>query len=49
MQNIISQRNDLTGHPWQIYTMMTAGATRLQPGKVMSILCSDTSSTDITP
>lgn len=47
--NIISQRNDLTGHPWQIYTMMTAGATRLQPGGVMSILCADTTAADITP
>lgn len=49
MTNIISQRNDLTGHPWQIYSMLTAGATRLQPGKVMSVLCSDTSAADITP
>jgi hypothetical protein len=47
--NVISQRTDLSGHPWQIYTMLTAGATRLHPGKVMSILCSDTSAVDITP
>jgi hypothetical protein len=47
--NRIDQRTDLTGIPWQLYTMATFGATRLQPGKMYSILCSDTSSTDITP
>lgn len=41
MQTIISQRNDLTGHPWQAYTMVSANATRLQAGKVIQIECLD--------
>jgi hypothetical protein len=47
--NRIDQRTDLTGIPWQLYTMATFGATRLLPGKMYSILCSDTSAVDITP
>lgn len=49
MQTIISQRNDLTGHPWQAYSMCTLGATRLQGGKVLKISCLEPSaSADIT-
>lgn len=48
-QNRISQRNDLSSIPWQIYTDATFGATRTQPGKVFTILCSDSSAADITP
>lgn len=48
MQTIISQRNDLTGHPWQAYSMISANATRLQGGKVVKILCLDASGNDIT-
>lgn len=47
--NKISQRNDLSSQPWQLYTDATFGATRTQPGKVWTILCSDTSGADITP
>jgi len=47
MENNITQRNDLTGHPWQIYTMMSCGATRLEPGRVLKIKCgTDTSGAD---
>ena len=49
MANDISQRKDLSSLPWQIYTNMTFGATRLQPGKVIQVLCADTSGADITP
>lgn len=35
----ISQRDDLQGHPWQVYNMATAGATRKQEPKVVQILC----------
>lgn len=36
----ISERND-KGHSWQVYTCMTLGATRLENGKVVQILCDD--------
>lgn len=45
----ISQRYDLSSLPWQIYSSSSYGSTRLQPGKVVEILCSDTSGSDITP
>lgn len=37
MNHDISQRKDLQGLPWQIYTTMTAGATRLEENKVYAI------------
>lgn len=37
IQNSVSQRNDLQGEPWQLYTIMTAGATRLEEDKVYAI------------
>ena len=49
MQNRISIREDLSSQPWQVYTMAMYGATRTQPGKVIQILCADTSGADITP
>lgn len=49
MTNIASQRNDLSGHPYQIYTATSFGATRTQPGKVVQIVCADTTGADITP
>ena len=45
----VSQRMDLTGHPWQAYTKHSYGATRLQPGKILQIGCYDTAGVDITP
>lgn len=47
--NRISQRNDLSSEPWQVYTSVMYGATRLQPGKVIQILATDSSGADITP
>ena len=44
-----SIRNDLTSEPWDLYTSSMFGATRTQPGKVLEILCSDTTGADITP
>ena len=49
MTNIASQRNDLSGHPYQIYTMVSFGATRTQPGKVVQVQCADSTGADITP
>lgn len=37
IQNTVSRRNDLQGEPWQLYTIMTAGATRLEENKVYAI------------
>lgn len=37
IQNSVSRRNDLQGEPWQLYTYMTAGATRLEEDKVYAI------------
>lgn len=34
----VSQRNDLQGEPWQLYTKMTVGATRLEEDRVFSIV-----------
>jgi hypothetical protein len=47
--NRVSIRNDLSGEPWDLYTQAMFGASRLQPGKVLQILCADTSGADITP
>lgn len=49
MINRVSIREDLSGQPYQLYTSATYGATRTQPGKVISVLCSDTTGADITP
>jgi hypothetical protein len=35
----ISQRNDLSGEPWQVYTKMTLGATRIEEKKTIKIWC----------
>lgn len=44
----ITERTDLTGHPWQLYSMISAGATRLMQFKVVQINCADTSGFDPT-
>lgn len=49
-ENQVSQRNDLSGLPYQLYTSMSSGATRLEPGRLLSCLCADTSAAaDVTP
>ena len=37
MQNSVAIREDLQGRPWQLYTNMTSGATRLEENKVYAI------------
>jgi hypothetical protein len=50
VENDITQRKDLSGLPYQIYTMMSSGATRLEPGRLLSALCADSSAAaDVTP
>lgn len=41
MTTDISQRKDLSGHPWQAYVYMMAGATRLEEEKIVEIKCSE--------
>lgn len=48
--NDISQRKDLSSLPYQLYTGMSVGATRLEPGRLLQALCADTSAAaDVTP
>ena len=49
MENYIDIRADLSGRPWQLTTQTMFGPVRTQNGKVVSILCSDSTGTDITP
>lgn len=50
MTNRASIRNDLSGEPWDLYTQVSYGATRTQTsGKVIRIMCNDTTGADITP
>jgi hypothetical protein len=40
----------LSGQPYQIYTMMSSGATRLEPGRLLQCMCADASAAaDVTP
>lgn len=41
VQSNVTQRRDLTSHPWQIYLMMTIGATRTEMNKVVEILSAE--------
>ena len=48
--NDITQRKDLSSLPYQVYTGMSSGATRLEPGRLLQVLCADTSAAaDVTP
>jgi hypothetical protein len=37
----VSIRKDLSSQPWQLYSKGTSGATRLEQGKVLRILCAE--------
>lgn len=47
--NRVSIRNDLSGEPYDLYTKVSFGATRLQQGRTLEIKCADTTGADITP
>jgi hypothetical protein len=49
MNTRVDNRIDLEGHPWQLYSMISAGAIRTQLGKVFQVNCADTTGSDITP
>jgi len=48
MTTRIDNRIDLTSQPWQLYSMVSAGATRTQLGKVICVDCADTTGADPT-
>lgn len=49
-ENDVYRRRDLSGLPYQLWTGMTTGATRLEPGRLLQCLCADTSAAaDVTP
>ncbi len=48
--NDVSQRRDLSSLPYQLWTGMSSGATRLEPGRLLQVLCADTSAAaDVVP
>jgi len=48
--NDVTQRKDLSSLPYQLYTGMSCGATRLEPGRLLQAMCADTSAAaDVTP
>lgn len=47
--NEIFRRTELSSNPWDISTIAMAGACRTQAGKVIQILCADTTGGDINP
>lgn len=49
MMSRASIRNDLSGEPWDLWTAVAYGATRLQAGKTLRLLCADTTGASITP
>jgi hypothetical protein len=49
-ENSIDRRIDLSSLPYQLWTGMSSGATRLEPGRLLQVLCNDGSSAqDVTP
>jgi hypothetical protein len=48
-ENDLDRRRDLEGLPYQLATLMSSGATRLEPGRLLQVLCADTSAaSDVT-
>ena len=47
--NRVDLRPDLSSIPYQLYTSHTYGSTRLQPGKIVTAVCLDSTGSDITP
>lgn len=48
MANSVSKRTDLSSEPWDLYTCVSYGAVRLEPGKVLQIACLDSTGADTT-
>src|SRR5260370_35213339 len=47
MSTRIDNRTDLQGHPWQLYSMLSAGAVRPQLAQAVQATCADTPGQDI--
>lgn len=47
--NDLNKRADLSGQPWDLYTQMSSGATRLEAGRLLRIACADSTGAAITP
>ena len=45
----VFRRPDLEANPWDVSSVYTYGATRTQPGKVVQVLCADTTGAAINP
>lgn len=48
MTTQVDRRLDLSSQPWQLYSMISAGATRLQQYKIIQVNAADTTGTDPT-
>ncbi len=49
-ENSIDRRIDLSSLPYQVATLMSSGATRLEPGRLLQVMCADSSTAaDVTP
>lgn len=48
METRLGRVETKVSHPWQLYSMISCGATRVQLGKIIQINCADTSSADPT-
>lgn len=49
MANEAFRRPDLSSNPWDLNTMMSSGATRLQKGKLFRVDCKDSTGASIVP
>lgn len=50
VMNRVDERPDLSSVPYQLWTGMSSGATRLEPGRLLQVLCADASAAaDVTP
>jgi hypothetical protein len=49
LTNDVDIRKDLSGLPYQLYTMYYFGATRLEPGRLIEVDCYDTTGGDPMP
>lgn len=50
MTHSVDRRTDLSGLPWQLYSMHTFGATRLEPGRLVRVdFGNDSNGADINP
>lgn len=49
LMNRVTIRNELSSEPYDLYSKSMFGATRLEPGRIVQILCNDAVGADITP